>query len=80
MLMSQALLQCSPESGLYNDWGCRWSLHPIPNGMMFFFIAAGILQKALRLEPAPLLARIVIQIKNPGRAGVDLNPTQIQVR
>ena len=80
MLMTQSLLQCNPQSGLYHEWGCRWSLHPMVNGMMFFFIGAGILQKALRLEPKPSTVRVVVQIKNPGRIGVDLHPMQIQVR
>ena len=42
MLMTQSLLQCNPQSGLYHEWGCRWSLHPMVNGMMFIFIGAGI--------------------------------------
>ncbi len=80
MLMTQSLLQCNPSNGFYNEWGCRWSTHPIPNGMMFLFIGAGILQKALRLDPASLSVRVIVQIRNPGRAGVDLRPIQIQVR
>lgn len=80
ILMTQSLFHCNQNRGFFDEWGCRFATHPIPNGILCMYILVGALQKVLRNQPEPIYNRNVVWIRNPGRAGVEVNPTQIQVR